>query len=49
MALAMNGAVQLAAPREVGWTKLNDPTVLKVCIPACEELEKGDDSSFSPR
>ena len=46
MALAMNGAVRLAAPREVVWTKLNDPTVLKVCIPGCEELDKGDDSSF---
>jgi len=46
MALAMNGAVRLAAPREVVWTKLNDPTVLKVSIPSCEELDKGDDSSF---
>ena len=46
MALAMNGAVRLAAPREVVWTKLNDPTVLRVSIPGCEELDKGDDSSF---
>ena len=47
MALTMNGTVRLAAPREVVWTKLNDPMVLKVCIPGCGELEKGDDSSFS--
>ena len=28
MAMTMNGEVQLAAPREVVWTKLNDPEVL---------------------
>src|SRR5205809_6536666 len=46
MAMTMNGEVQLAAPREVVWTKLNDPEVLKVCIPGCEELEKTDDTNF---
>ena len=28
MAMTMNGEVQLAAPREAVWTKLNDPEVL---------------------
>ena len=37
MAMTMNGEVQLAAPREAVWTKLNDPEVLKACIPGCEE------------
>ena len=40
MAMTMNGEVQLAAPREAVWAKLNDPEVLKACIPGCEELEK---------
>ena len=46
MAMTMNGEVQLAAPREAVWTKLNDPEVLKACIPGCEELEKTDDNGF---
>jgi uncharacterized protein len=46
MAMTMNSEVQLAAPREVVWAKLNDPDVLKACIPGCEELEKTDDHGF---
>src|SRR5437899_12302644 len=46
MAMTMNGEVQLAAPREAVWTKLNDPAVLKACIPGCEELEKTEDNGF---
>jgi carbon monoxide dehydrogenase subunit G len=46
MAMTMNGEVQLAAPREMVWTKLNDPEVLKACIPGCEELEKTEANGF---
>ena len=46
MAMTMTGEVQLAAPRQVVWDKLNDPAVLKACIPGCEELEKTDDTGF---
>jgi carbon monoxide dehydrogenase subunit G len=46
MAMTMNGEVQLAAPRDVVWTKLNDPEVLKACIPGCEELERTEDNGF---
>ena len=46
MAMTMNGEVQLAAPREVVWGKLNDPEVLKACIPGCEELNKTSDTEF---
>jgi len=45
MAMTMSGEVQLAAPREMVWTKLNDPEVLKACIPGCEELEKTEDNN----
>ena len=46
MAMTMTGEIQLAAPREAVWAKLNDPQVLKSCIPGCEELEKTDDEGF---
>jgi uncharacterized protein len=40
MALTMTGEVDLTAPQQVVWEKLNDPEVLKACIPGCESLEK---------
>src|SRR2546430_15281103 len=46
MAMVMDGEVQLPAAREVVWAKLNDPGVLKVCIPGCESLEKLSDTEF---
>lgn len=46
MAMTMNGEVQLLASREAVWAKLNDPEVLKACIPGCEELEPTDDGGF---
>jgi carbon monoxide dehydrogenase subunit G len=46
MAMTMNGEIALAAPREVVWTKLNDPEVLKTCIPGCEQLDKLSESEF---
>ncbi len=47
MAMTMSGEVQLAAPREVVWEALNDPAVLKSCIPGCEELERSADNEFT--
>src|SRR2546423_11009974 len=46
MAMTMSGDVQLAANRQVVWAKLNDPTVLKSCIPGCELLEESSESEF---
>src|SRR5262249_1311745 len=46
MAMTMTGEVQLAAARQAVWDKLNDPEVLKACIPGCEELEKTDEHGF---
>jgi carbon monoxide dehydrogenase subunit G len=46
MAMTMSGEVQLAAPREQVWAKLNDADVLKQCIPGCEELNKTSDTEF---
>ena len=47
MAMTMNGEVQLPAAREVVWAKLNDPAVLKACIPGCEQLDKTSDTEFA--
>jgi uncharacterized protein len=46
MAMTMNGEVHLPASREVVWEKLNDPAVLKKCIPGCEELTRSGDNQF---
>ena len=39
----MSGEYHIAAPRAEVWAALNDPEVLKECIPGCEELEKTSD------
>ena len=46
MAMKMTGEVPLPADRQTVWAKLNDPEVLKACIPGCEELEKTEDGGF---
>jgi len=46
MAMTMNGEVQLSANRDKVWAMLNDPEVLKACIPGCEMLEKNSDNEF---
>lgn len=46
MAMTMNGEVQLAAPQADVWAKLNDPVVLKACIPGCDSLEMLSDHEF---
>jgi hypothetical protein len=40
----MSGEQRIAAPRQRVWEALNDPEVLRQCIPGCQSLEKdGDD------
>jgi len=46
MAMTMNGQVQLPASRELVWAKLNDPEVLKSCIPGSEQFDKVSESEF---
>lgn len=36
----MTGERRIPAPRQKVWDALNDPLVLKACIPGCESLEK---------
>jgi carbon monoxide dehydrogenase subunit G len=46
MAMTMQGEVMLPADRAAVWAALNDPEVLKACIPGCEALEKTSDTEF---
>ncbi len=46
MAMTMQGEVDLPASKEIVWEKLNDPEVLKGCIPGCQSLDKTSDTSF---
>jgi uncharacterized protein len=47
MAMTMTGAFDLPASREVVWKKLNDPEVLKACIPGCQSLEMTSETTFA--
>ena len=46
MAMSMTGEVKLPADRPTVWAKLNDPDVLKACIPGCQELVREGDTGF---
>ena len=47
MAVTMTGEATLPAARPQVWSMLNDPEVLKACIPGCESLEKTGDNGFA--
>ena len=42
----LTGDYRIGAPREAVWAALNDPEVLKACIPGCEDLNKTSDTEF---
>ncbi|MEH6728223.1 MAG: carbon monoxide dehydrogenase subunit G [Hyphomicrobiales bacterium] len=43
----MSGEYRIPATREAVWAALNDPEVLKECIPGCESLEKSSDTEMT--
>jgi len=45
----MTGEYVIAAPREEVWAALNDPEVLRACIPGCDELEKTSDTTMEAK
>lgn len=47
MAMTMSGEQQLTASREKVWAALNDPAILKACIPGCESLDVTGENEFS--
>jgi len=47
MALNIEGEETIAAPLAKVWAGLNDPEVLKDCIPGCETLERKSDTELA--
>ena len=45
----MTGEYRISAPREKVWAALNDPEILKICIPGCEELNKDSETELSAK
>jgi carbon monoxide dehydrogenase subunit G len=49
MPMEMTGEFRIPAPRQRVWEGLNDPEVLKQCIPGCQTLERVSDTEFNGR
>jgi uncharacterized protein len=47
MAMTMTGEATLPAARPKVWALLNDPDVLKACLPGCQSLERSGDNGFA--
>ena len=45
----MTGECTIAATRQQVWDALNDPEILKQCIPGCESVDKTSETSFSAK
>ncbi len=44
--MEMTGAQLIPLPQQRVWDALNDPEVLKACIPGCESVEKVSDTEY---
>lgn len=44
--MELQGEYQIGAMRDVVWQALNDPDVLKACIPGCEVFERESENQF---
>ncbi|WP_026381423.1 SRPBCC family protein [Afifella pfennigii] len=47
--MKLTGEYQIPAPRERVWGLLNDPDVLRECMPGCEMLETTEEGGFKAR
>ena len=47
--MKLEGTHTIQSPRERVFQALNDPEVLKKCIPGCESLEKTSDNQFTAK
>ncbi|WP_332814463.1 CoxG family protein [Ramlibacter sp.] len=45
--MEMQGSRTIAATQQQAWEGLNDPEVLKACIPGCEKVERVADDRFN--
>ncbi len=47
--MEMQGERRIAASRDQVWRGLNDPEILKLSIPGCQEIEKISDTEFTAK
>ena len=47
--MEITGDYRIDAPREAVWRALNDPDILRQCIPGCQELEKLSDTEYTAK
>ena len=45
----MTGEYRIPAAREAVWKALNDPDVLKQCIPGCDEIQQTSDTTLTAK
>lgn len=45
--MQMTGEELIVAPRDKVWNALNDPEILRECIPGCQSIEKLSDTEFT--
>jgi len=45
--MKLTGSYKLNVKKEIVWKALNDPNILKRCIPGCESFDKESDTSFN--
>ncbi|HEX5464630.1 MAG TPA: SRPBCC domain-containing protein, partial [Burkholderiales bacterium] len=42
----MKGEQLIALPQQETWLALNDPAILKACIPGCEAMDRQSDTEY---
>jgi carbon monoxide dehydrogenase subunit G len=47
--MELTGEYTIQADRQKVWESLNDPEILKQCIPGCEEIEQSAENEFSAK
>jgi hypothetical protein len=47
--MELTGEYTIQADRQKVWESLNDPEILKQCIPGCEEIEQSGENAFSAK
>ena len=45
--MKLNGSYKLNVKKEIVWKALNNPEILKKCIPGCDSFEKENDNTFN--
>ena len=45
--MKLTGTYKLNVKKEIAWNALNDPEILKQCIPGCDSFDKENDNTFS--